>query len=621
MSVTAERDVVAARTTAWPAVLVVTSAAGVLLLAISFAGARVDRSWAGPLLWVALSTIYVPIVLRLLGQRASARERLLLVVIGGMSLYAVKVLSSPLLFNYHDEHGFFRQTTDLIAGGRLYTDNPLVGAYAFYPGLPAVTAALSQTSGLGIFPAGLIVIGAARLLVMVGIFMIVTSVTRSAWIAGLTAMFYAGNPNFVYFDAQFGYESLALGLLAAALWAATYVGRQDSGVSRGAVGLVLLLGAGTVITHHLASYALTLALLTWAALASVSRSHRDRWPGLAVVALATLLGVVGWRIFAGPATDTSIGPSITGAVDGVRNIVTGQGAGRAPFSGGTMPTPILEELVGIGSVLVALASLPAGLWFAAKARRRHPLIPLLALVALSYPATLALRLTAAGAETSNRTSEYVFLGLATLAALAVVAALTRLGTRPRARAGVSLAVAALALVAFLGGITVGWPPYDRLPGGYLVSGGPRSMDPHSVRAARWAGRNLVPDSRMVTDVSNGSLMIAFGDQSPQGGEIDGVKVGTLFFRPTFTPVDAKIIVDDRLRYIVVDRRLSTQIPRSQRYFDSGDPMEDAYTRPLPAAALAKFDTVDGINRIYDDGTIRIYDASALIRSQTGGTLR
>ena len=63
--------------------------------------------------------------------------------------------------------------------------------------------------------------------------------------------------------------------------------------------------------------------------------------------------------------------------------------------------------------------IPLGLWRTWRTPDSSPLWRALALVALLYPVTLGLRLTQAGTETSQRASEFVFVGLAFVAGLLI----------------------------------------------------------------------------------------------------------------------------------------------------------------------------------------------------------
>lgn len=587
-------------------------AAGVLIVAVADAGAREGRSWAVALFWVGVLVVVLPIAYRLLGARSSDTERFWLVLLAGMALYAVKVLHSPGGFTFHDELGQYRSVTDILRSGKLLTPNPVVGDYAYYPALVSTTAALSRLSGLGVFASGVIIVAIARAALMAGLFVLVRRVTGSGRVAGIAALIYMGNPNFVFFDAQFAYESLALGLAAMALWAtarATEPGRGGAGDA--AVALTFI--AALVLAHHLTSYGVTIVLVLW--LAAGYRAERgsvDR-RRLLLIALGSVAMTAAWATVAYPSTVNDIGGSLSGSISGLIKFAEGQAAGHAPFSAAQgYSDTILEQYIGLLSVYLLIVALPWGLWAAWRNRHKHPLVIVLALVALSYPASLALRLTSAGTETSNRASEFVFLGLGVVIGVAACRWLFTLWDRSGAR-GLALRLMALAFsgVVFVGGIAVGWPSYLLTPGPYLVEGGPRSVEPESVAAARWAGSWLRRGDGMMADTVNSNLLEAYGGLDPApSAYVEGASPFLLFFSRNLGPLQRAIIVDDRIRYVEVDSRLTTAPPRQGNYFDTPDPSVLRFGQITPQD-LNKFASAPRLDPVFTSGHITIYSTSPL----------
>ena len=68
----------------------------------------------------------------------------------------------------------------------------------------------------------------------------------------------------------------------------------------------------------------------------------------------------------------------------------------------------------------------------------------------------------------------------------------------------------------------------------------------------------------------------------------------------------------RVRYLLVDRRLSAARPLVGVYFEDGEPDTQPPGAPVPAGWLDKFDAVAGASRVYDNGDVRIYDLGALL---------
>ena len=181
-------------------------ALALFLIAIADMGARNQTSWAEPLFWVGLLLMFMPIALRMIGTDVSRRERIGLVIILGMALYAVKLMNSPLYFTFMDELKAWRSTDDLLAYYRLFHENPTLPVSPLYPGLENVTSALVSLSGLDIFAAGVIVIASARLVLVVALFLLYENILGSARVAGIAALIYMSDGHFLYFDAQFSYK-------------------------------------------------------------------------------------------------------------------------------------------------------------------------------------------------------------------------------------------------------------------------------------------------------------------------------------------------------------------------------------------------------------------------------
>ncbi len=83
-------------------------------------------------------------------------------------------------------------------------------------------------------------------------------------------------------------------------------------------------------------------------------------------------------------------------------------------------------------------------------------------------------------------------------------------------------------------------------------------------------------------------------------------VPTLFLDLKFTEADARLVKRTRVSFVVVDKRITEQLPTEGYYF-TGDPYKGLYVSPLPAATIDKFNSIKGVSRIFDDGTITVYD--------------
>jgi hypothetical protein len=602
-----------------------------LLIALGNNDARQEIGHAQILFWGGLVLIYAPITLRMLSTSPSRTECMALSVLLGVGLFMVKILYNPVGFIPHDEMATLRQTWALLETGRFFSDNPIVQGYAGYPGLEAVTAALTHIFERSTFLAAMIVIGAARAILMLALFLFLERVSGSHRVAAIGAAVYVCNPSFLYFDSQFGYESLALAigaalLLASLRWSAATTAERRLNAP-GLIAAMAVLAATLVTTHHLTSYAMLAFLAGWALLIRLGRhellsgriaatrphdpSHAPGFTwldGPALPALFLAVGVGFWLIFvAGGVTGSELGSVFTDAVESVVNLATGQSGSKTLFASGNGETnTTIARLFGIASVIPLLFVIPFGLRRAWLRRGSSALWRALSLVALLYPVTLGLRLTQAGTETSQRASEFVFVGLGFVAGM-LIAGLPRPASAWRRICG-RIAITAVATIVFIGGFIVGESPLTRQPGPYLVGAESRSVSPEVLAAARFADLHLPPGSRILADRVNATLIAALGHLDPVIGSVNGIPVSHVFFGRKYDRRAQEVISEDAIDYIVVDRRFIEAEPASGYYYERN---EHSGGKPITREALQKFADLKGLDRVYDDGAIAIYDTSQL----------
>lgn len=600
-------------------------AIGLLIVSYADGLARTRHvSGAYALLWVGLICVFAPAVVH--AWRAPDRtETVAVVVLLGIALYMVKVLDSPLHFTDHDEFSTLRVALDIRQLGSPFHHDPLITIHPFFPGLELVTVAVSSLTGLSLFVSALIVIGVMRVVMMLALFALFES-TATWRIAALATVLYAANPNFVFFNAQWAYESFSLplalaavALIARAPWSRWSLRIQAAvgKLSLRSLALPVLLVVTVSVSHPLTSYALILFLLAWATAYAVMaiRSGMSQRPELWVLSVALVALTAAWTALVGGVAGGYFGPVLGKAGSSAIDLLFGGSAPKHLFSApGVPPTPTAERLVAYGSVGLALLVLPLGLIWLRK--RLTPLRATLAVVALLYIPSLPLRLTQAGTEISNRASEFVYVGIALLGALVLKTEwrIWRAFRLPFRRTISTAMVVALAAIMFAGGIVIGWARYLRVPGPYLVVADERSVEPEGIAAARWARQHLGPGHRILVDRANGLLMGSIGGQDPVGGTFLGRSVPAVLLGPEFTGTDYYVLVKDRVGYVVVDKRLATALPLVGVYVENDEPGAYDHTTPPTVSGLLKYRGICPIPLEFDSGNIFIFNTGLLDRS-------
>lgn len=572
-------------------------AAGVLLAAVADARARAGEP-AVLLFWLAILVIIAPAAYLLDGADARRGERITTVLAVGLGLYAVKVLRDPFAFTFGDELAHLRNLQQILDRHALFGTNTILPVTARYPGLESVTAAIASTGGLSPFAAGLLTVAIARTLFMLAIYLLYEHLTGSQRVAGIGALVTTAAPTFLYFSAQFSYESLAVPIAVAALY--TLARRQSAtGTAdrRRWSLLTVALGAGVVATHHLTSYALIVFVLAVCVLTTVRGAARDApWRPLAALAALTAL------MTATVASQTAgyLSPVISNAISSIGRTLALEAGPRALFSGGGggVPTPPAERLLAVVAIVLLTAAILAGVRAARRERWFTPIVTVLALAAVGYLLTQPLRLIPAAWESANRAGTVLFVGVGLIAATGLFWWLAPKPGSGRRRLGLALALTAIVG----GGIVAGWPSALRLAAPYRARATDATVEPPAVDLARWVAAELAPGVVIGAQDADARLLVTIGGQPALQGvnpDIEGVLDAT-----TIEPWQRQLLREHRIALVVADRRTLSADNIAGYAFQRGRP------ELLPAATTGKFDRAD-TDRLYDAGNLVVFDVRRL----------
>jgi hypothetical protein len=574
----------------------IVAALGVLTVAGADALSRSGHGGGEPLFWLGLLTPLALAAARLASPDPSRHERLGIVVLVGMTLYLVKVLKDPFTFMYSDEFVHAHNAQRVLDSGGLFSENPLLPVTAHYPGLASVTSAVASVTGLHVFGAGLIVVGSARLLMMVALFLLFEDVSGSARIAGLAALIYTAHPNFIFFDGQYAYESLAFPLAVFAVASVNHWSHKENKSARRGWALATLLAITAVaITHHMTMYALTAFLLVASLLhALVPRRWRaNPWPFALFAAGVT----TGWLVFIASDTVGYLTFIFGTALEDTIRTLSLESAPRGLFrSNSRSGISLSESAVGLASVALIAVLMPMALREMWHRYRRNPVAILFAAAAVAYLLMLFLRFVPGAWEVANRTSAFLFLGVAFMLALAAERAI---GLLPRA-VGRGVVAAAVALL-IAGGLVAGWPRDLRLSLPYRIDANGPALEPQGTTAARWSRSELGTGLHFLADPSNARLALAQGEVAFAGGNpnLNDILRGA--------SLDPWMVIEiNRIgaQYVVVDRRRISDDHMLGNYFTSR-PAERAGL--YPAFSYEKFERQPGVSKVYDSGDIAIYE--------------
>lgn len=581
-------------TLGWLPELSVIAACGIFLIALAYSSNRLGIPGGQVMRWLGLLVLFAPIAMRLSLFDIQRHERIGLLLYLGLGLYLVKVLYSPVEFQFSDELQQWRTAQDIVQTKHLFTYNYVLPISPFYPGLQNVTIALSTLSRISVVNAGMIIIGVARIISILALFRVYERISRSSYIGGLATLLYMTNPHFLFMNSYYIYQALALPL---SLFVLLSVSRIQQGDSQQVGWLIAaLLGSVAVAaTHHVTSYVLGCVLVLWTIVALFVRPYRPQEFVPWLPAAVSVGSCIFWISIVAPTTAGYLLPPFENLGRQIVLIMAG-GAQKSQYHPPT--SSIYEQIFSAGAIVLIVLGLVAGLrqiWFS---RRFNAITITLCLGTLGYFASLVMRfVTSDGAELTGRSWAFLFLMVAYVVGWGCFSVIYR----PQLILTICLSL------IFIGGITSGWPPsWAALPGSYLVEASERSVDTQGVQAATWAVTGIGPGNRIATNFTNALLMGSYGQQDPVFGVADA------FLSPAITKQDIYSLRKNDVRYLVVDLRISRSTPVRGFYFYPWEPLRNSYTQPVDRAVLLKFARNPKVHQVFDSGDIVIYDIKGLL---------
>jgi hypothetical protein len=576
------------------ALLLLSAAVGLMLVSAADALSRSGHPHGAVLFWLGLLAIFVPVTARLTSPSPSRNERVALLVLLGLASYLVKVFRDPFRFLYADEFVHQYNALSIVSTHSLFRENPILPATAAYPGLESPTAALSALTGLSTFAAGLVVIAVARLIMMFALFLLYEAVTGSGRVAGLAAAFYAASPHYLFFIADYSYESFALPIAILALAAALRARPPSGAGSRAWLIVALILTAGVVITHHMTSYALIVTLLAICLIPLPWLHQRTRRPW--TVAIVAIAMTAGWLVLVARKTLGYLSPVVLGALRETIRTVQGESQVRQLFgsSGHAAQGPGWEHLVAFASAVLVAVAVPFGARTVWRRYRDRPAALVFVVAAVGYVVSLTLRLVPAAWESAARASEFLFIGAGFTLALCTLWLLERY---PGFAARAGLVGAAVVLV--IGGVISTTSGSTRLAQPYRVSVRGASLEPQAATVAQWARKTLGGGNRIAAEAADGRFFLVDGRQHVFVG--NRPPIATILRTKPLYRWQIAVLRRYGIRYVVTDAQPSSMDISDGYYFFPGN---DSHTGL--AVAGKKFRRA-GAAPIYDSGDVVVYD--------------
>jgi hypothetical protein len=517
-----------------------------------------------------------PVWLFALAPGSSSRAVLGSVTALGVLTYVPAYLRAPNGPVFGDALGHYLSVADTLRTGNLYDANPIVPIAADYPGLHALTAALVTATGAPIWDVAVVLIALFHVSTLLGIFTIVKGLGGSDRAGAIAAVVYSISPLYIFFDAEFAYESLAIPFLVWTVALLLYAQRtQTTRLTVLTMAASTFVAACCVITHHLTSYELAVLVIAIGLCQLAVKEYRGAKLSLMLAGL-TAISAVAWVMLTGAPILSYLGVFPRTAFDAIGPIfdklvgtrptptsrgLAAPGATRSLFGGSTLPE--YERYAAYAVQVIAFVGTAIAAW-RLRFSRSGTLIAL-TLLALTYFLLLPLRLSPAGEAGAGRVSTFQWIGIAVVTGLGVATAARR--RRPSARHALPrvwarhgrlwrnrwlwIGATPLLFISLIGNYGASVNAAVRFPGMFqLNSTNGRDTTPEAVRLAHRFLALEGPNQHIASDSSTLLVFEAYAYAQPPG------VVGWQFFVPGYTSAHLyqvaraydinAIVVDDRI---------------------------------------------------------------------------
>lgn len=575
--------------------------------------------------------------------------------LAGLGLFGTvpRLLRTPFGPQGSDEFVHLRQTLETYLNGDVGHASPLLQISKEFPGLHQTVSAFARLTGLPLWHAGMSVVALAHILSVLAVYQLVRAVGASRPGAAVGAVAYTLNPSWVYFDTTVSYESLALPVLlwclAATVTASSAPGRPDLRC----IAVTLFCAAALPVIHHLTTIfgCLILAVLIIAAL--VHRARRSAadargaprehlWP-LLLTASCLLMSIVYWWSEKYEWLVTYLSPALTrgwaqlsGLIDGSEQAAEQSPGKRAPFSGALIP--VYEMVSGFLFPAVLLVLFSASLVILWRNRRRVVSAAwAFAVVAAAYFGSMPMVLTKGGAEGAHRSWAFSFIGIAVLCGLAwsfgprsgeglrwrwMAWAFDR-NIRRLDRPGVRVGVVGVVLCVLLfGGAALGTNVSTRFPGPPVVGDDSRGLSREGEAVTAWIVAHSPLDTPVLADRWVSQLLGSIGRMAALKPSAPFPVWDLYMSAEPVRPDVLKQVLDAKIRYFVVDARMSTTRPRIGYWFTKDEPGVDG-PHVFPQVAIDRFNCLPWLRARFGAGFLTVYqvDANVLLRTMAGSCER
>jgi hypothetical protein len=357
---------------------------------------------------------------------------------------------------------------------------------------------------------------------------------------------------------------------------------------------------------------------------SLPRAARaDGWRGTVATAWGltafTVVAISAWIFFVAPGTVAYLSPYLGTGFGQLLQMVAGSKSGRTLFSASLSPG--WEHIAAFAVTLVALGAAVVGVLMLRRWLRdgRLPsggmrgLLFAYAGIGMVYFPSTAFIFSPAGAEGARRSWAISWIGLAILTGPAAAWLTDGAARRRRAviRNVIRIGAATAAVVSLVGGTAAGLDASYRFNGPFLFGSDARSDTAELNAMSTWFRERFGDANRVITDRFTGLLLASYGLQDP-GEPSAGFPAWDLYTYPPGEKLGPPGLIANltisNFTYLIVDKRMATDVPRIGIYFEGKEPDNLVLPngQPIFKGRLSKFGQVFWMSKVFESDNYAVY---------------
>ncbi len=538
--------------------------------------------------WLGIIVATVSVIIIITKVRKS-NIILIFLFLYGLLLYSTFFLRSPDFLYFQDEMIHWQATNLILDSGTTNGIATIQPLDKWYPGLSIFASVIVNVLGTPLINVARILTILTHSSILIFLFLFVHNISHNRKISAMAALLYCANPEYIFFDSAFSYESLAIALYVLILF---LVSKKIKNQTISMSILIIISLFALAITHHVTSMVMIVFLIIL--LINKYLFSLNRINSLYYLVGIGFCFVASWIIYNANDAVCYLNGVLTARIQSFINTVIFETEGKQLFRHSLLPSYEIAIDKYIYPSLIIILSL-IGMFFYLKEKTGNKLISHSLIVwSFCYFATWPFMMTR-GAELAIRLWATLFIGV--IVWLSIV--LNKLLDIKRLKA---LALVVLILL-IVGGISIGSNEERRYP---LIrsAGGGGALTKDVVNSCNWYSKQFGYYNKIAGDRT---IYFIFGQYGRQ--YVDMQNSWKVFY-PIKNEKNLYSLISE-YEAIIVDYRITQYLANAKSYFsqESLPTKYPDYGRSVtfPIQLIKKFDDVTILNMIYANGNIAIYN--------------